>query len=170
MPGPPRILAIIAIATLLAGCAAAPKQAGVGPKPGPDIVAGSQGCDACAVVGDRVFFSFNSATLSKKAWATLIEQAKWLVKYPARSLLIAGNCNERDTEEYNLALGYRRGKRRPGFPDRQWHRREAHQGHQLRQGTPHRDRQQRAGMDVKPKYLNNPELDIPTNARSVGEA
>ena len=108
MPGPPRILAIIAIATLLAGCAAAPKQAGVGPKPGPHIVAGSQGCDACAVVGDRVFFSFNSATLSKKAWATLIEQAKWLVKYPARSLLIAGNCDERDTEEYNLALGYRR--------------------------------------------------------------
>jgi peptidoglycan-associated lipoprotein len=59
-------------------------------------------------VGDRVFYAFNSSTLSSDADATLGRQAAWLAKYPSVNVLIAGNCDERGTETYNLALGERR--------------------------------------------------------------
>ena len=36
------------------------------------------------------------------------EQAAWLGRYPQVSIQLAGNCDERGTEEYNLALGQRR--------------------------------------------------------------
>jgi peptidoglycan-associated lipoprotein len=32
----------------------------------------------------------------------------WLIKYPKVKIRIAGNCDDRGTEEYNLALGFRR--------------------------------------------------------------
>ena len=40
--------------------------------------------------------------------ATLDKQAAWLAKYGSVNVQIAGNCDERGTEEYNLALGNRR--------------------------------------------------------------
>ena len=39
---------------------------------------------------------------------TLDRQAAWLGRYPQVSVQVAGNCDERGTEEYNLALGQRR--------------------------------------------------------------
>jgi peptidoglycan-associated lipoprotein len=59
-------------------------------------------------VGDRVFFELNSSTLSDTAQATLDKQAAWLAKYPNVTVQVAGNCDDRGTEEYNLALGNRR--------------------------------------------------------------
>ena len=35
-------------------------------------------------------------------------QAAWLKRYPAVQVRIEGNCDERGTREYNLALGARR--------------------------------------------------------------
>ena len=35
-------------------------------------------------------------------------QAAWLNRYPAVQVRIEGNCDERGTEDYNLALGARR--------------------------------------------------------------
>jgi peptidoglycan-associated lipoprotein len=61
-------------------------------------------------VGDRVFFELNSSTLSDTAQATLDKQAAWLAKYPNITVQVAGNCDDRGTEEYNLALGNRRAK------------------------------------------------------------
>jgi peptidoglycan-associated lipoprotein len=46
--------------------------------------------------------------LSSDAQGTLDRQAGWLAKYPAVAVQLAGNCDERGTEEYNLALGQRR--------------------------------------------------------------
>jgi len=40
--------------------------------------------------------------------AVLQRQAAWLQSYPAVRILVAGNCDERGTREYNLALGERR--------------------------------------------------------------
>jgi peptidoglycan-associated lipoprotein len=71
------------------------------------IVAGSQE-DLVANVGDRVFYDFNAAALRDDAKATLDKQAAWLAKYGSVNVQIAGNCDERGTEEYNLALGNRR--------------------------------------------------------------
>lgn len=73
------------------------------------VVPGSQE-DLVANVGDRVFFALNESTLSSDAQATLTKQANWLAKYPQNQIQIAGNCDERGTEEYNIALGNRRAK------------------------------------------------------------
>jgi peptidoglycan-associated lipoprotein len=70
-------------------------------------VPGSQE-DLVANVGDRVFYEFNSSTLTDAATATLDKQAAFLAKYPQDKFQIAGNCDDRGTEEYNLALGNRR--------------------------------------------------------------
>jgi peptidoglycan-associated lipoprotein len=64
--------------------------------------------DLVQSVGDRIFFSTDRSTLSDEARATLDHQAAWLQRYPAVSIVIAGNCDDRGTEEYNLALGQRR--------------------------------------------------------------
>ncbi|MGH7212171.1 MAG: peptidoglycan-associated lipoprotein Pal [Acetobacteraceae bacterium] len=59
-------------------------------------------------VGDRVFFAFDKSSVSPEAQATLDRQAEWLNHTPATQVQIAGNCDDRGTEEYNLALGQRR--------------------------------------------------------------
>ncbi len=59
-------------------------------------------------IGDKVFFDFDSALIRRDAQITLAKQAGWLNKYPTFKILIAGNCDERGTEEYDLALGFRR--------------------------------------------------------------
>lgn len=64
--------------------------------------------DLVQSVGDRIFFNTNGSTLDDQARATLDRQAVWLQRYPTVSIVIAGNCDERGTEEYNLALGQRR--------------------------------------------------------------
>lgn len=64
--------------------------------------------DLVQTVGDRVFFATDQSTLSDEARATLDKQAAWLQRYPSVNVVVAGNCDERGTEEYNLALGQRR--------------------------------------------------------------
>jgi peptidoglycan-associated lipoprotein len=64
--------------------------------------------DLVANVGDRVFYDFNVSSLRADAKGTLDKQSAWLAKYGSVNVQIAGNCDERGTEEYNLALGQRR--------------------------------------------------------------
>ncbi|HXT80384.1 MAG TPA: peptidoglycan-associated lipoprotein Pal [Acetobacteraceae bacterium] len=59
-------------------------------------------------VGDRIYFATDRSSLDDQARATLDRQAGWLQQYPAVNIWVAGNCDERGTEEYNLALGQRR--------------------------------------------------------------
>ncbi len=63
--------------------------------------------DFVETAGERVFFDYDSYALSPQARRTLEAQAAWLQAYDAE-ILIAGNCDERGTREYNLALGARR--------------------------------------------------------------
>ncbi|HXI88316.1 MAG TPA: peptidoglycan-associated lipoprotein Pal, partial [Parvularculaceae bacterium] len=60
--------------------------------------------------GHRVFFAYDQYALTAQAQATLARQAAWLKQYPDENILIAGNCDERGTREYNLALGARRAE------------------------------------------------------------
>ena len=59
-------------------------------------------------VGDRVYFDLDQYRLGADAQAILQRQAAWLSSYPNVNILVAGNCDERGTREYNLALGERR--------------------------------------------------------------
>ena len=73
------------------------------------VVPGSQ-ADLEQAAGHRVFFAYNQYTLTPNAQATLAKQAAWLNEYPETRILLAGNCDERGTREYNLALGARRSE------------------------------------------------------------
>ncbi|KRA98089.1 peptidoglycan-associated lipoprotein [Devosia sp. Root685] len=59
-------------------------------------------------VGDRVFFTTDSSSLTSEAMATLDKQAAWLNQYQNYRVLIEGHADERGTREYNIALGARR--------------------------------------------------------------
>ena len=73
----------------------------------PSIVPGSEE-DLAKNVGDRVFYAFDKSSLNSDSKGTLDRQAAWLAKYPNVNVQVAGNCDERGTEEYNIALGQRR--------------------------------------------------------------
>jgi peptidoglycan-associated lipoprotein len=54
------------------------------------------------------FFEYNDSQLTSDAQNALTSSATWLKKNPQYNLLIEGHCDERGTEQYNLALGDRR--------------------------------------------------------------
>jgi peptidoglycan-associated lipoprotein len=66
--------------------------------------------DFIVSAGDRIFFALNESTVSTEGAAVLDAQAQWLSHYPAVMVRIEGNCDERGTAEYNLALGVRRAQ------------------------------------------------------------
>ena len=59
-------------------------------------------------VGDRVYFDYDKYSVRTDAAPLLDAQAGWLKRFPAVQVRIEGNCDERGTQEYNLALGARR--------------------------------------------------------------
>jgi peptidoglycan-associated lipoprotein len=107
-----KVYAALAAVALLAGCSSPPATtgaatgagtmaAGAGPAPGGEE-------DFTARAGDRIFFEFNQSSVSEDARGTLDKQAGFLQQYPQDNVQVAGNCDDRGTEEYNLALGQRR--------------------------------------------------------------
>ena len=56
----------------------------------------------------RVFFAFNSAEISEEARNNLLGQSLYMKNHEDVKIQIAGNCDERGSTEYNLALGARR--------------------------------------------------------------
>lgn len=121
-------LAAIALAAALSACASKPKpapsaeaseagpaapqqpayqppaqQANRGGRPAPGSVQ-----DFVINVGDRVYFDFDSYQVRADAQPILDQQSAWLARYQAVKVRIEGNCDERGTREYNLALGARR--------------------------------------------------------------
>jgi peptidoglycan-associated lipoprotein len=119
-------LAAIALAAALSACASKPKPQ---PEPGPTTappattqptypqppqppvtgrpIPGSVQ-DFVVNVGDRVYFDFDAYQIRSDAEPVLAQQSAWLQRYPAVRVRIEGNCDERGTREYNLALGARR--------------------------------------------------------------
>ncbi|HRR55382.1 MAG TPA: peptidoglycan-associated lipoprotein Pal, partial [Acidobacteriota bacterium] len=57
-----------------------------------------------------VFFAYDSSELTDEAKAILEENSRWFRRYPNARIIIEGHCDERGTEEYNLALGDRRAR------------------------------------------------------------
>ena len=56
----------------------------------------------------RVFFAFNSSEISDEARDNLLGQSLYMKNHEDIKIQIAGNCDERGSTEYNLALGARR--------------------------------------------------------------
>ena len=57
-----------------------------------------------------VFFDFDKYDIRPTDAKTLDSNASWLKSNPNHLVLIEGHCDERGTNEYNLALGERRAK------------------------------------------------------------
>jgi peptidoglycan-associated lipoprotein len=58
----------------------------------------------------KIYFNFDSADLSAESRNALSKNAETLAKQPSVKLRIEGNCDERGSDEYNMALGERRAK------------------------------------------------------------
>ena len=55
-----------------------------------------------------VYFEYDQSSLTPESKRDLEHNAGWIKQNPDYFLLIEGHCDERGTEEYNLALGQRR--------------------------------------------------------------
>ncbi|HEX6096266.1 MAG TPA: peptidoglycan-associated lipoprotein Pal [Thermoanaerobaculia bacterium] len=56
------------------------------------------------------FFAFDATTLNAEAEDALRQTATWLRSHPELRIRVEGHCDERGTEQYNLALGDRRAE------------------------------------------------------------
>jgi peptidoglycan-associated lipoprotein len=64
--------------------------------------------DTNTLAAYTIHFSFDSAVIRNSDQGNLQAVAAYLNANPSDKLLVAGNCDERGTEEYNRALGERR--------------------------------------------------------------
>ncbi|WP_300555381.1 peptidoglycan-associated lipoprotein Pal [Maricaulis sp.] len=113
-----KLFAIVAMTAFATACASTPAEVDEPiPAPRPEPVAQPAqpaGPTAgsvehfVATAGDRVFFGYDRHDLTAEARSTLRSQAAWLNTYSDARITISGNCDERGTREYNLALGARR--------------------------------------------------------------
>jgi peptidoglycan-associated lipoprotein len=130
------MLAVLACAVVLAGCGNKNKPEDVtsGGAPATDVQGsgnfGDQGPssanagDGSAISAEEldenarrlesqlrpVFFAFDKYDLTQESRDTLTANAKLLRDNPEFNLWIEGHCDERGTNEYNLALGDRRAR------------------------------------------------------------
>lgn len=124
------VLAVLLSLLLLSACASktktAPEPAATSPAPAPmattdmtqqPVARGIESqpvqsgpvADHQAVAGlMRIHFSYNQFTLEDAARVTLEQNAVYLRNKPAEKVVIEGHCDERGSDEYNLALGERR--------------------------------------------------------------
>ena len=112
--------ACLSTALLLAGCThkeeamrtapppPPPPSASMAPAPVTSSIVPGSAEDLRVNVGDTIHFGYNQYNIEDSDKSVLGRQAAWLQKYPGVRVTIEGNCDERGTREYNLALGARR--------------------------------------------------------------
>ena len=67
------------------------------------------------VMQEDIYFDFDKSTLTPAAQDNLLQKAQWLRENPDATVTIEGNCDDRGTSEYNLALGDRRAEAAKAF-------------------------------------------------------
>lgn len=102
---------------LLAGFGCAKKEVeGAGGSSSADLDAdemplNEQERQAARTISDGIiYFEYDRFDLSGSAKSTLSQKAEVMKQYPQLRVIIEGHCDERGTQEYNLALGERRGR------------------------------------------------------------
>ena len=102
-----KLLSLFCAMAFLAGCSSLGENGGL---------FGGTDCDSreardfMANAEDRVFFAYDSSSLTDNAEEVLDTQVNWLNarKHKNVNVIVQGYCDERGTREYNLALGERR--------------------------------------------------------------
>jgi len=77
---------------------------------------GSVAAGRCDLV--RIHFEFDSAEVRPSAAATLEDNAACLKQLGTPAITVEGHCDDRGTEEYNLALGERRARSARAYLER----------------------------------------------------
>jgi peptidoglycan-associated lipoprotein len=67
------------------------------------------------IMEEDVYFDFDRSTLTPSAQDDLMKKAAWLRANSNATVTIEGHCDERGTNEYNLALGDRRADSAKAF-------------------------------------------------------
>lgn len=111
-----RIVTVVAVLVSFFACHKAVPVAALEPSdpdgsmltapPSPDAIAEVE----AALSGLIVRFEYDRDVLSSDAMMSLQKLAKALRKHPNVPVVVAGNCDERGTEEYNFLLGQRRAE------------------------------------------------------------
>jgi peptidoglycan-associated lipoprotein len=97
---------MVAACSLLLATACSHSMTGSGAGTGAGF---SSACDELQNrAGDRVFFEYNSSSLTHSAKEVLQKQAEFMKTNPDLNFIIEGHCDERGTREFNIALGERR--------------------------------------------------------------
>lgn len=117
-------LAMACVALAASGCASK-KNKPIGPEGGAGVGAGAGtnlgessldalqkgelGASAGGPLHD-VHFGYNDYTIQPQDSSVLKDNAQWLQGHPGSSVQIEGHCDERGSEEYNIALGAKRAQ------------------------------------------------------------
>ena len=96
--------------------AAAPAPAPApAPTPGKGPAPAAPPAASAMVMEEDIYFDFDKSTLTPAAQDNLMKKAAWLRANPNAGVAIEGHCDERGTNEYNLALGDRRADSAKAF-------------------------------------------------------
>ena len=119
-----KLVISIVLLNLLAACAsekpkeAAPAPAPVAAAPAPatapapaPVVAVDPLNDPASILAKRsVYFPFDVSAVQEADKPVVLAHAKYLSEHQDRKVRVEGNCDERGSKEYNLALGQRRAE------------------------------------------------------------
>jgi peptidoglycan-associated lipoprotein len=115
-----KLVISIVLLNLLAACASEkPKEAAApapaaasaaAPAPAP-VVAVDPLNDPNSILAKRsVYFPFDVSAVQEDDKPIVLAHAKYLSEHPDHKVRVEGNCDERGSKEYNLALGQRRAE------------------------------------------------------------
>lgn len=101
-------LGVLVLSTVLSACACSKSGRGGAGDAGMngDNIPGAEAGDILKDVN----FAFDSSALSESAKATLRSNTTWIQENAKNTVTVEGHCDERGTNEYNMALGERRAK------------------------------------------------------------
>jgi peptidoglycan-associated lipoprotein len=98
-----------------AGMAAFVERVFLGPPPphhaaaaGPEVVPPVVPAPAVPEKLEAIYFDFDKYVIKPEGREALKRNAEWLQKNTDKKVVVEGNCDERGTNEYNMALGQRR--------------------------------------------------------------
>jgi peptidoglycan-associated lipoprotein len=63
-----------------------------------------------AFENEHIYFEYDKSRITAEAKSVLKKKARWLLANPGTSIVVEGHCDERGTNEYNMALGDRRAQ------------------------------------------------------------
>lgn len=116
------LLAVLFALPLVWGCAEEQVKGDAPTPPGVKDLAKDKGIDEKGLEGERIakvmeepalkdiYFDYDKSDIREDAKTVLRENAAWLKQNPKTLIQIEGHCDERGTNEYNMALGDRRAR------------------------------------------------------------